>query len=653
MYGIGNIMTSVIFDFQKTDVTILNEVKQEIFVNAQSMKKMEKYAQFKELGHYEFMSAIVRLEAKKVASIIKKCYLEENVNVIMMRENDFYINNVHDIETCQKAALAVQAKFGFELMIHVLPAYQDQNLLKILEGEKDAGKVDTKSYLISKLVCYGASKGMHRSGDTVEVPNNVKLYTFDYDCDMKNFVKEVLKSDPSYQSINPKVLWDWFREIDCLTFPIAHAHDEMKEYVSFQDGLLNMAYREKPEDVPEPKFYTFKDFKAEFDNGSKVFNGYTRMSFDCKYEDAKNGKAENWDRVWQTQVLKPKVDDDEKMEEDNDYDQETIDLIEAMIGRNQFDVAKYDKWQVSLFIQGLSDTGKSLIMKCISKLYPRNSVGIFGQGHEQTFGNAPLAEKRLIQMLDMPAKISKILDQTTWQNMVTGEGMELPQKYLDPKSCEAWTVPLMAASNNFYDFDNGSGQIARRLMIILFNVVILERNVFLEERIMKELPAILVRCVEKYSKLLKKMKEKGGGFWESAATPLVIQNKNNFDSLTVPLVAFLNDGSETKKVIKAYVQQDGKKIQDLTKYVHYQTFKTQYGIFLKQKFEDKDKKTNDLTEADTIVTRQGYQLEQVRICKNCEKIWGGDYCGECTTRGGEKEKTHKKRVYLGMISAEK
>ena len=85
---------------------------------------------------------------------------------------------------------------------------------------------------------------------------------------------------------------------------------------------------------------------------------------------------------------------------------------------------------------------------------------------------------------DMPRNISKLVNQSDFQSMASGEGVSIARKNKTAISDQAWTVPLVMAGNPLPDYKDNSGSISRRLAMFLFTTLVQEKNTSLETNIM-------------------------------------------------------------------------------------------------------------------------------------------------------------------------
>ena len=150
-------------------------------------------------------------------------------------------------------------------------------------------------------------------------------------------------------------------------------------------------------------------------------------------------------------------------------------------------------------MMGDANTGKGTVCDLVKRMFSPGSVGVITATQEQQFGLESLCQKRLIMIPDLPKKFGKIINQSDFQSMVTGEGVSVARKNKTAISDQDWTVPMLRAGNYLPDYNDNSGSISRRLVVFLFSVLITARNTALKDTIIRdELVTLMIRCMVRY-----------------------------------------------------------------------------------------------------------------------------------------------------------
>ena len=88
---------------------------------------------------------------------------------------------------------------------------------------------------------------------------------------------------------------------------------------------------------------------------------------------------------------------------------------------------------------------------------------------------------------------AKLINQSDFQSMASGEGVSIARKNKQAISDQSWTVPLVMAGNPIPDYKDNSGSISRRLAMFLFTTLVQEKNAV--QTIMEQKINILVQNV--------------------------------------------------------------------------------------------------------------------------------------------------------------
>src|ERR1044071_1737247 len=176
----------------------------------------------------------------------------------------------------------------------------------------------------------------------------------------------------------------------------------------------------------------------------------------------------------------------------------------AMFGRMLYRLKDLDNWQLWLYLLGKAGTGKSSLLNIISNIYPPEYVAIISNVVQKNFQTEHLQGKLVYLCPDVSERFK--LDQAMWCTMVTGEenGMSLKSK---------GAIDFMydlgggGAGNVLLPYVDQSGNISRRLLIILFEHEMLEVNILLNEELIAYLAEILKKINASYLKLVQDHKK--------------------------------------------------------------------------------------------------------------------------------------------------
>lgn len=227
----------------------------------------------------------------------------------------------------------------------------------------------------------------------------------------------------------------------------------------------------------------------------------------------------------------------------------------TMIGRCIYGNRELDDWQVVLYIKGLAGTGKSNVLNyVVAQFYDVAQVGVISNNIEEKFGLATLADKFVVMLDDIRENFK--LDQSDFQNMISGLQVSCPVKNGDPKVLR-WTASLIGSGNEIPRYRDNGGSIGRRMFIIPFKHFVEVQDCSLSEKLMAELAAMICKTNMAYRNTLRKIGK--DDFWKSVP-PEVIEEKRQVTSSSNYLMNFLDSkafvyGPEHKIPLRIFKQK--------------------------------------------------------------------------------------------------
>jgi phage/plasmid-associated DNA primase len=177
-----------------------------------------------------------------------------------------------------------------------------------------------------------------------------------------------------------------------------------------------------------------------------------------------------------------------------------------MGGRLCFDVGELDGWQVIPFFKGIARSGKStLITKVFKKFYENEEVGTLSNNIEKKFGLSAI--KDAFMFIAPEVKGDLALEQAEFQSMVSGEDVSVAVKNKTAVSIE-WNVPGVLGGNEVPNWKDNSGSVLRRILPWNFSKQVRDADPQLDEKLNRELPIILLKCVKAYLDYSNKYRDK-------------------------------------------------------------------------------------------------------------------------------------------------
>lgn len=219
------------------------------------------------------------------------------------------------------------------------------------------------------------------------------------------------------------------------------------------------------------------------------------------------------------------------------WDADMIKWIFVFIGRLFYEVNERDSWQVIPFLKGVAGTGKSTVIKVVQKLYNSRDIGVISNNIEKQFGLSTIFNKKIFIIPEMKGDFS--LDVACFQSMITGEELSMAVKHENP-CVGRWVVPGIMAGNESPNWQDKSGSISRRVVVLDFpNKVPSETsdpNLF-AHIVDLEIPAIIRKASLTYKWAIENYGD--ADIW-TALPPRVCEEKRKLQFSTNPLYAFMN-----------------------------------------------------------------------------------------------------------------
>jgi hypothetical protein len=334
-------------------------------------------------------------------------------------------------------------------------------------------------------------------------------------------------------------LLKWFMTQHHLKFPILLENQLDRTKISFADGQLDITTMESTD-------------SATLEQESGVVS--TFWFFEKRYVEESPRCTPLWDSLVGTQLVPPEESLDGEVEYAAESDaageqhegegslvaadpmrsgtiasatesnaavaqrEGVVEMFEGLVGRLCH--ANDDNWQAMLFIKGDNNTGKSTAMELVTKMFPAGSVVALSANQEQEFGVQTWVTKRLVVCADIPKDMAKVLEQSLWQSMVSGEHVNVPRKTRDALSVPTWLTHMFWCGNHLPNYVDNAGSVSKRLATFKFETAVRTFDVDMKVKIEKdELVAVLLRCLRRYHEM--RIRQRGKGFWDFAPQALV------------------------------------------------------------------------------------------------------------------------------------
>lgn len=347
-------------------------------------------------------------------------------------------------------------------------------------------------FLLKKLF----DKGYMRYGEfcysRVYNNNNQFTYSWEQKLDIEQFVYNETQKESQFEQWknltkdkgNLKAVCNYLQT--CVD-PQFRDLKKNRNIFSFQNGV----YITKRSELYEDYFYTYGDIPQ-----------LPPDTISCKFFDSHFDNFEDitdWYDI-PTPAIQSILDYQFK---DNGEYKSICRWVYILIGRLLYNAGEFDDWQIMPFIRGIAGSGKSSILtQVIQKFYDPNDIGILSNDLEKTFGLSGIFDKYLF--IGPEIKKNFALSQALLQSMISAEDVSIPIKHKTAESIK-WKIPGIMAGNEIPSYQDSSGSISRRFVIIDFRKLVkaVDSDPLLRNKLTSEVPKIIKKCNKAYLESIK------------------------------------------------------------------------------------------------------------------------------------------------------
>ena len=408
-------------------------------------------------------------------------------------------------------------------------------------------------------------------------------------CKSSKFMNDTLGANPLYhtKASYSTTLLNWLNNSHSPVFPLITYESIDPNIIAFPVGFFLL---------DELVMISYDDYLEKYNREPYTYHYYD----DNPNHGEKTGTAPTpiWDKILSYQLSK-----------------EAQASLEILVGRLFYSIGQYDDFQVFPFIRGIANTGKSVIVDYICEhLLPRQEVGKICANIQDKFGLEGLYQKRIVAMTETFKKMNRALPKSIFQDIISGGIVTVNLK--NAGSVEhTFIAHLLAAGNCNFDYEDDSGSIARRTSMFSFNNTIPseDRQTDLKYKMEKERLSILFKCILSYRKFASA--NIGKDWWSICSQ----EEKDNRESISIEqnyLADFLSNGNDYYEVIyKKGSSTPFDKIQS----AYRRHMKFDLGI---------NSRVCITTSDYSPFQERGYKIEQMNMCKSCNKkaVGGKEKC---------------------------
>lgn len=206
----------------------------------------------------------------------------------------------------------------------------------------------------------------------------------------------------------------------------------------------------------------------------------------------------------------------------------------AMLGRLLYDTGEMDGWEVIMWILGRAGSGKSTLCKIAQLFYQDEDVAVISNNIEEQFGLDSVYDKLIFAAPEVKKDFR--LSQAEFQMIVSGERMSIARKF--QKAAQVlFKVPGIVAGNDMPAWMDNSNSVARRLMLLLFNIALKKQDGSIYAQLRNEIAFIMSKCNQAYHLLVKQCGK--DSLWDHVPD-YFLKTQNQLKAKTHPVYHFLN-----------------------------------------------------------------------------------------------------------------
>jgi hypothetical protein len=219
------------------------------------------------------------------------------------------------------------------------------------------------------------------------------------------------------------------------------------------------------------------------------------------------------------------------------------DVLVSSITVQEYGIGEYYGFEITgngrFLLKNFTVThNSSILTQVVQKFYDPNDIGILSNDLEKTFGLSSIFDKYLF--IGPEIKKNFALSQALLQSMISAEDVSIPVKHKTAES-KKWDIPGIMAGNEIPNYQDTSGSISRRFIIIDFKKLVKAKDSdpLLRDRLHEEIPQIIKKCNMAYLEAVKEYGDKN--IWPQLPK-FFQQTKEKLKEQTNTMQSFLMSG---------------------------------------------------------------------------------------------------------------
>ena len=415
-----------------------------------------------------------------------------------------------------------------------LPAEFQQFRFNMMDFDNLSSNQSFYLYLLSQA----SRRGFRKRHDYVYRPivteQGMLTHAWERVCTIEEFIRQASRKEYNWkQWCNMTQGRDTLRQAanylrDCVD-PEFETVKIDRHVFAFKNGLYVAADIKDSE--CDHKFYPYDPQHPHYES----IPGYLTA---CKYFDRNIDDSIFFDRELYPSFMCIPTPHFDKVFESQCLDSNVYAWVLVLVGRLIYGVGERDNWQIIPFLLGKAGTGKSTLAKIVRHFYPAEEVATVSSNPEDRFGLQPLLNKFLWICYEVKHNFG--MSQADFQSIISGDEVAVAIKFKAALTL-TWDVPGLLCGNEVANWIDASRSIARRLVIIEFMNFITNPDTKLMEKIIEEIPNLIVKCNMAYIGAVVEFGD--GDIWKCLPSYFK-ETQNRMREQTSPLLSFLRHSDE-------------------------------------------------------------------------------------------------------------
>jgi len=222
--------------------------------------------------------------------------------------------------------------------------------------------------------------------------------------------------------------------------------------------------------------------------------------------------------------------------------------VYALMGRTLYKVGEFDKYTITLFLEGIGGSGKTTVLSAHTALLPHHRIGVISANMQEIFGMGSVVNEGYSRLIicNEVSKQMKVRGEE-WQQSMDALPAPYPRKYKEPWVGVNIAQHFWVGNEKPLSFRNDQGQVTRRLAGVMLGRPVRPRDASIGAKIRAKLAFLLRKEVLAYACFLRIHQMTDPMSTPDALPPAFAEYQRKYRRATDPMVDFM--AAETGYVV--------------------------------------------------------------------------------------------------------